>query len=113
MVYHPPGAKALTGKQLVTDFLTEVLEALIVAFLLSQTRLSSFISRVGFVVLAGLLAAITTNIPYLNWYGFPGSYTSTYMLVEVVGYLAVGIVVAMVMKPPTSIIAVNTGTAGG
>ena len=47
LVYHPPGAKALTTGQLVTEFLTEVVEALIVVFLLAQTRLTSFGSRVG------------------------------------------------------------------
>ena len=47
LVYHPPGAKALTPGQLVTEFLTEVVEALIVVFLLAQTRLTSLGSRVG------------------------------------------------------------------
>ena len=98
LVYHPPGAKALTTGQLVTEFLTEVVEALIVVFLLAQTRLTSFGSRVGFVTLAGVLAAVTTNIPYWNWYGFPGSYTAAYMTIEIVGYLAAGIVAALIMK---------------
>jgi hypothetical protein len=98
LVYHPPGAKALTPGQLVTEFLTEVVEALIVVFLLAQTRLTTFGSRVGFVTLAGVLAAITTNISYWNWYGFPGSYTTAYMTIEIVGYLVVGIVAALIMK---------------
>ena len=66
--------------------------------LLAQTRLTSFGSRVGFVTLAGVLAAITTNIPYWNWYGFPGSYTAAYMTIEIVGYLAAGIVAALIMR---------------
>ena len=98
LVYHPPGAKALTTGQLVTEFLTELVEALIVVFLLAQTRLTSFGSRVGFVTLAGVLAAITTNISYWNWYGFPGSYTAAYMTIEIVGYLVVGILAALIMK---------------
>ena len=53
LIYHPPGAKALTTGQLITEFLTEVVEALIVVFLLAQTRLTSLGSRVGFVTLAG------------------------------------------------------------
>jgi hypothetical protein len=98
LIYHPPGAKALTTGQLVTEFLTEVIEALIVVFLLAQTRLTSFGSRVGFVTLAGLLAAIATSISYWNWYGFPGSYTAAYMTIEIVGYLVVGIVAALIFK---------------
>ena len=98
LIYHPPGAKALTSGQLVTEFLTEVVEALIVVFLLAQTRLTSFGFRVAFVTLAGVLAAITTNISYWNWYGFPGSYTAAYMTIEIVGYLVVGIVAALIMR---------------
>jgi len=98
LIYHPPGAKALTPGQLATEFLTELAEALIVVFLLAQTRLTSFGSRVGFVALVGFLAAITTNISYWNWYGFPASYTAAYMTIEIVGYLVIGIVAALVMK---------------
>jgi hypothetical protein len=98
LIYHPPGAKALTPGQLGTEFLTEFLEALLVAFLLAQTRIPSFASRVGFVTLAGVMAAITTNIPYWNWYGFPANYTAAYMTMEIVGYLVAGLVIAAVVK---------------
>jgi hypothetical protein len=98
VIYHPPGAKALRPGQLITEFLTEVIEALIVVFLLAQTRLTSFGSRVGFVTLAGVLAAITTNISYWNWYGFPGSYTVAYMSIEIVGYVIIGMVAALIMR---------------
>jgi hypothetical protein len=98
LIYHPPGAKALTPGQLITEFLTEVVEALIAVFLLAQTRLTSFGSRVGFVTLAGVLAAVTTNISYWNWYGFPGSYTAAYMSIEIVGYVIIGIVAALIMR---------------
>lgn len=100
LIYHPPGAKALTPGQLLTEFLTELVESLIVVFLLAQTRVGSFSGRVGFVALAGLVAAITTNIPYWNWYGFPTNYTVAYMTTEFVGYVAVGLVAAAMLKNP-------------
>jgi hypothetical protein len=102
IIYHPPGVKALTPGQLVTEFLTEFVEALLAVFLLAQTRLASFASRVGFVVVAGIMAAITTNVPYWNWYGFPASYTIAYMTMEIVGYVVVGIVAAIVLKNQAS-----------
>jgi hypothetical protein len=102
IIYHPPGVKALTPGQLVTEFLTEFVESLLAVFLLAQTRLASFASRVGFVVVAGVMAAITTNIPYWNWYGFPASYTIAYMTIEIAGYVVVGIVAATVMKNSAS-----------
>jgi hypothetical protein len=49
-----------------------VLQAILVIWLLAQTRIGSFAGRVGFVLIAGILASITTNVSYWNWYGFPG-----------------------------------------
>jgi len=98
LIYHPPGAKALSPGQLVTEFLTEVAEALLLAFLLAQTTLATFASRMGFVVVAATMAAITTNISYWNWYGFPVNYTTAYMGIEMVGYLVSGMVVAAILQ---------------
>ncbi len=99
LIYHPPGAKGLTPGQLVTEFLTELAEALLLALLLAQTSLATFASRMGFVIVAALMAAITTNIPYWNWYGFPASYTTAYMSTQLVGYLLAGMIAAVVLKP--------------
>jgi hypothetical protein len=101
LLYHPPGAKAMEASQLITEFLTELVEALLVIFLLAQTTLTSFGARVGFVTIAGVLAAITTNVPYWNWYKFPGNYTAAYMFMQIVGFLCVGIVAGLMMKGRT------------
>jgi hypothetical protein len=98
LIYHPAGAKPLTAGQLATEFLTELIEALLATILLSQTRLTSFASRLGFVIVAGMLATIATNVSYWNWYGFPASYTAAYMTTGIVGFLCVGLVAAAVMK---------------
>jgi len=75
-----------------------VLQAILVIWLLAQTRVGSFASRVGFVLIAGILAAITTNVSYWNWYGFPGVYTVSYILIEIVGFVLVGIVAALLLR---------------
>ena len=98
LIYRPAGARAMTTAQLGTEFLTELAEALLVVFLLSRARLASYASRVGFIALAGVLAAITTNVPYWNWYGFPGNYTFGYMLTEIIGFVLVGFVAAAIVK---------------
>lgn len=99
VMYHPPGAKGLQPAQLVTEFLAEVIESLLAVFLLSRARLTGFMSRVGFVTLIGIVAAMTTNIPYWNWSGYPVSYTAAYMVTQIVDYLLVGVVAALVMRP--------------
>ena len=53
-------------KLLGVEFVTEVVEAIIVVLLLAQTRIESFFGRVSFVFFAGVLAAIATNVPYWN-----------------------------------------------
>jgi hypothetical protein len=100
LLYHPPGAKAMEPRQLLTEFATEVVEALLAAWLLSRTRLASYAARVGFVFVVGLTAAITTNIPYWNWYGFPGNYTAAYVGMQMVAFLVAGLVAASVLRRP-------------
>jgi hypothetical protein len=97
LLYHPTREFSF-NKLLGIEFATELLEAILVVFLLTQTRLESFGGRVGFVLVAGILAAITTNIPYWNWYGFPSSYTAAYMSIEIIGFLWVGLVAALLLK---------------
>ncbi len=98
LMYHPPGRPFAFGKSLAVEFSTEVLQAILVIWLLAQTRIGSFGGRVGFVLIAGILAAITTNISYWNWYGFPGVYTASYILIEIVGFFLVGIVAALLLR---------------
>lgn len=86
-------------KRLIIQFGTDVACALLAVFLLAQTSIVGFGGKVGFIFMAGILAAITTNIPYANWYGFPKDYTLGQIIIQAVGFLLVGIVAAMMMKP--------------
>lgn len=98
LVYHPPGETGLTARRLATEFLTEVLEAFLVVFLLAQTRLESFGGRLAFATAAGVLVSLGTNLSYWNWYGFPTNYTAVYMLTQIVGFVCVGAVAAALMR---------------
>ena len=98
LVYHPPGRPLAFGKFLAIEFATELLEAILAVWLLTQTRLVSFGSRIGFVLVIGIIAAIATNISYWNWYGFPTVYTLSYMFIQIVGFLCVGLVAAVLLR---------------
>jgi len=98
LVYHPPGETGLTARRLVTEFLTELLEAFLVVFLLAQTQISSFGGRLAFVSVAGVVASLGTNTSYWNWYGFPANYTVVYILTQIVGFVCVGAVAGAVMR---------------
>ena len=98
LMYYPPGGQFAFRKSLAIEFSTEVLQSILVIWLLEQTRIGSLVGRVGFVLIAGILAAITTNVSYWNWYGFPGVYTVSYILIEIVGFFLVGIVAALLLR---------------
>jgi len=86
------------AKALTIEFATELVEAILVVFLLAQTTIASFAGRVGFVLVAGILTAIATNVSYWNWYGFPCLYTVSYMFIQIIGFLCVGLVAALVLR---------------
>ncbi len=103
ILYHPAGSRPMNmAKFLSIEFATELLEALLVVYLLAQTRIFTFGGRVCFVTTAGILAAIATNISYWNWWGFPTIYTASYMLIQVVGFFLVGIVAAFMFRRVTA-----------
>ncbi len=99
LIFQPRGAEVITPAQLLIQFALNLIEALIAAWLLSMaTSLTTFASRAGFVFVLGILMALSTNIEYWDWYGFPTSYTAAYMLDKIVGFLIVGLVVAAIVK---------------
>jgi|KBSMisStaDraftv2_1062788.scaffolds.fasta_scaffold57090_3 hypothetical protein len=102
LMYNAAGSRPIDMvRWLGVEFLTEVAEALLAVYLLSKTRLTNFGTRVGFMIVAGILAAIATNISYWNWYGFPTSYTLSYISTQVVGFFCAGLVAAFVLRKQT------------
>ena len=102
LMYNAAGSRSVTmSRWLLVEFLTELAQAILAVFLLSWTRLTTFIARVTFVLLVGVMAAIATNVGYWNWYGFPWDYTLASMFIQVVGFLCVGLVAAFILKKQT------------
>lgn len=101
LMYHPRRPFNL-GASLGTEAASEILQAILVVFLLAQTPLTTFSGRVAFVTVAGILAAIATNVSYWNWYGFPKRYTVSYMFIQVMGFLIVGLVSALILRRNTA-----------
>jgi hypothetical protein len=98
LMYFPPGRKMSMPRLLGVEFATECLEAILAAFLLSQTVLAGFGKKFGFVFVVGVIAAIATNVSYWNWHGFPKHYTASYMLIQVVGFAIVGLIAGSMVK---------------
>ena len=102
-IYHPAGSRPMKmGKYLTIEFITELVEALLAVWLLAQTRIVTFGGRIGFVLAAGIMAAIATNVSYWNWWGFPTVYTVSYIFIQVVGFFLVGLVAAIMFRRVTA-----------
>lgn len=99
LLYHSAGSRTMNmPKHLTIEFITQLLEGLLVVALLAQTSIVTFGGRVGFVTVAGIFAAITTNVSYWNWWGFPATYTASYMFIQIVGFFVLGLVAAFIFK---------------
>jgi hypothetical protein len=98
MVYHPTGYDALSPRQMLIELGTNMLQVFIAVILLGQTRVYTFAGRWGFITLAGILAGISTNVSYWNWYGFPANYTLAYISVIAIGFMCAGVVAAALVK---------------
>lgn len=98
LVYHP-SLHFSFGKALVIELGTNIFQVLLAVILLGQTNLISFGARWRFITIAGVLAALSTNISYWNWYGFPGSYTLAYIFTVAMGFVFAGLVAAAIAKP--------------
>jgi hypothetical protein len=99
LIYHPAASLDLSPRQLLTELGTNIVQVLLAVFLLGQTSLTSFGARWRFVTVAGILAAISTNISYWNFFGFPGNYTAAYFSIIFIGFVCAGVVVAAMVKP--------------
>jgi hypothetical protein len=102
LAYHP-SLQFSFGKALGVELGTNIIQVLLAVILLGQTSLVSFAARWRFITLAGILAAISTNISYWNWYGFPGNYTLAYVCTVAMGFVFAGLVAAAIVKPEATV----------
>jgi hypothetical protein len=100
LVYHSEGAALTFPKRLVIELITNIISALIAAFLLSQAlrTLTNFGSRVLFVTLLGAIPFFVIDASYWNWYDFPMAYVLAQLADQVVGFALAGVVMAKMLK---------------
>jgi hypothetical protein len=98
LAYHP-ALNFSFGRALGVELGTNIVQVLLAVILLGQTSLVSFGARWRFITIAGVLAGLSTNISYWNWYGFPGSYTLAYVCTIAMGFVFAGLVAAAIVKP--------------
>jgi len=104
IVIAPTGEPAMSSRELIVQFVVNLIASFIAAVLLSKAllNLSSFPLKVGFVALIGLYATLATNVPYWIWYRYPTAFTVSEMADKVIGACLAGIVLALIVKTPTA-----------
>jgi hypothetical protein len=97
LVYHPAGREAGMGPYLIVEFVLELIQSLILAWLLVRATVAGLVGRTIFAAVVGVAVAIATNGSYWNWFGYPADYTLASMLIQVVGYAIAGLAIAFVL----------------
>lgn len=98
LVYRPHGGEAIAPWQLIHEFLANLLEAAIVAFLLSMMA-ASYGRRVLATTLLGLFGSATILLSYWIWYGFPALFVLGEIGEHMFGWLLAGLVMARMIPP--------------
>jgi len=99
IIYRPGGAEFSFPKLLVNQFGFQLLASFVVSLLLAMSAVPSYLQRVLFVALVALFGSLVIDLPYWNWYGFPGSYTFEHLCELSLTWGAAGFAIAAVVKP--------------
>jgi hypothetical protein len=98
LIIHPEGGEAMSPRQLGTELGSNIVAALLAAFVVSQVR-SGYGMRVLVVTLMGLFGFVSLSVSYWNWYGFPTDFTTAEAITEVVGWFLAGLAIAAIVRP--------------
>ena len=98
LVYRPNGGESMSPRQLVTEFVSNVLAALFGAFLLVQLP-GSFGRRVLSMTAIGVAAWLSISVSQWTWYAFPTSFLLGDLADQFGGWLLAGIGMAALIKP--------------
>jgi hypothetical protein len=88
LAYKAPGSPVLMPRQLLVELLLEIVESLLTALVI--VAVAGIPRRLGLAVAVGVIAAVSTNMSYWNWYGFSWDYTLANAFTEFMKYLLAG-----------------------
>jgi hypothetical protein len=89
----PNPAGTSMGPQLATEFATNVVSALIAAFIVGFAAVG-YGTRVLLFTALGVFTFVTAHVPYWNWYRFPTDFTMGAAVGHVVGWFLAGLAMA-------------------
>jgi hypothetical protein len=90
-----PGSMA---KPMAFGLIGDIIAAMLVGWILLQTRGLGYIRRVGVVVTFALAASIVAHLPNWNWFAFDTNYTLVLVADTLIGWFLAGLVLAGICK---------------
>jgi len=100
VAWNPGPGTAIGPRPLTLELLSNLAICVLAGWLL--TRLApgtGYFQRVGIVILLGLIAVLSVEVSYWNWYSFPGAYLGGQILEQGLGFALAGLVVARHARP--------------
>jgi hypothetical protein len=98
LIYRPSGGEAMSPRQLVTEFVSNVLAALFGALILVQ--LTGGIGRRALSMAAiGIAAWLSISVSQWTWYAFPTPFLIGDLVDQLGGWLLAGIGMAALIRP--------------
>lgn len=85
-------------QNLIISFVTYLVAAFFVSWLLCRAKGLSYLGRVFFVIIFALSVGIITYIPAWNWFGFDLNYTLVGMADLLIGWFLAGLVLARICR---------------
>jgi hypothetical protein len=98
LIVKPNGGEAMSPKQLLTEFATGVIAALLAGIVLTQVK-GNYATRVLVVLLMGAFGLASIIVSYWNWFAFPTDYVVGAAIDEMGGWLLGGLVLAAIVRP--------------
>lgn len=98
MAYTASGSAAMGAKQLISEFVTDVVAAFIAACIISLVA-APYIKRVSVVALLGVFGWVSLLLSYWIWYNFPAAYILNEGFVEIAGWFLAGLAIARLVPP--------------
>ena len=79
----------------VAALITKIIAACLVAWMLFQTRLD-YNKSVGFVTVAGIVIGFMGVMPYVIWFGFPGTFAVSAIIEAAFGWFFAGLAISKI-----------------
>jgi hypothetical protein len=97
IVYHPSGNESISPRKLITELLSNILAAILVAFVVSDLA-PGFWPRVIASVVFGLVAWLSISVSYWNWYGFSPAFIRAELVDQVGAWFFGGLAIAALTR---------------